>query len=57
MRDDKIEVEAEIVRETDRAWLLDIEGEEVWLPKSQVKDNGDGTFTVPEWLAMERGLC
>lgn len=28
----------------------------VWVPKSQVEDNGDGTFTMPEWLAMEKGF-
>lgn len=28
----------------------------VWVPKSQVEDNGDGTFTMPEWLAKEKGF-
>lgn len=28
----------------------------VWVPKSQVEDNGDGTFTMPEWLAIEKGF-
>lgn len=28
----------------------------VWVPKSQVEDNGDGTFTMPEWLAKDKGL-
>ncbi len=28
----------------------------VWVPKSQVEDNGDGTFTMPVWLAKEKGL-
>lgn len=27
-----------------------------WLPKSQVENNGDGTFTLPLWLAKERGF-
>lgn len=27
-----------------------------WLPKSQVEVNDDGTVTMPEWLAKERGL-
>lgn len=27
-----------------------------WLPKSQVEINDDGTITLPEWLAQERGL-
>lgn len=32
----------------------------VWLPLSQVEVDGDvgsiGTVTLPEWLALERGL-
>lgn len=28
----------------------------VWVPKSQVEDNGDGTFAMPEWLALEKGF-
>lgn len=28
----------------------------VWLPVSQVENNRDGTFTMPEWLAVEKGL-
>lgn len=28
----------------------------VWCPKQFVEDNGDGTFTMPEWLAIEKGL-
>jgi len=28
----------------------------VWVPKSLVEDNRDGTFTMPEWLALEKGL-
>lgn len=37
---------------------LDKDGREIWawVPKSQVEDNGDGTFTMPEWLAMDKGL-
>ena len=27
-----------------------------WVPKSQVEDNGDGTFTMPLWLAMDKGF-
>lgn len=27
-----------------------------WVPKSQVEDNGDGTFAMPEWLALEKGF-
>lgn len=27
-----------------------------WLPVSQIEINGDGTVTMPEWLAHEKGL-
>lgn len=27
-----------------------------WLPRSQVEVNPDGTVTMPEWLALDRGL-
>lgn len=48
---------AEIVHETEKALLLDV-GEEkpIWFPKSIVEDNGDGTFTVPENYAKEKGI-
>lgn len=28
----------------------------VWVPTSRIKDNGDGTFSMPEWLALDKGL-
>lgn len=28
----------------------------VWLPRSQIEINDDGTVTMPEWLAMDKGL-
>lgn len=42
--------------ETARAWLVFDGDREVWLAKSLAEDNGDGTFTMPEWLASEKGL-
>lgn len=27
-----------------------------WLPTSLVENNEDGTFTMPEWLALDKGL-
>jgi hypothetical protein len=57
MREDRLVDIAAVVRgETDLAWRL-FDGRAVaWLPKSQVEDNGDGTFTMPEWLAKEKGF-
>lgn len=53
-----VDIEAKIVRETPKAWLLDHGGPQpVWVPKSQVEENGDGTFTMPERLAIEKGIA
>jgi len=51
----------EIVRETAAAVLLkmedDIFAERIWVPKSQVSFNEIArTVTMPEWLALEKGL-
>lgn len=52
-----IEIAAEIRHETDGAFLLDDgSGKPQWVPKSQVEDNEDGTFTMPTWLAREKGF-
>lgn len=56
-RSDLIDIAATLVHQTDKAVLLDAGMEEpAWLPKSQVEDNGDGTWTMPERLAHEKGL-
>lgn len=42
--------------ETDDALLL-FDGElSAWVPKSQIEDNRDGTWTMPVWLAKDRGF-
>jgi hypothetical protein len=51
------DIACQVRRETERAWLIFDGSVEVWLPKSQVENNGDGTFTLPEWLATEKGLA
>lgn len=47
------------------ALLVLIEGEEVWIPKSQIHDNSEvynaddhatGVLVIPIWLAIEKGL-
>lgn len=53
---DPVEVEAKAQNETDDAFLLYDGSITKWVPKSKVTDNGDGTFTMPEWLAMEKGF-
>lgn len=58
-----IEICLTIVYETDHAYLVTDDGEtEVWIPKSQAKPDCDCgkddtvTFTMPEWLAIEKGF-
>ena len=53
---DLIEIAGDLRRETEKAFLIFDGDKEVWLPKSQVENNDDGTFTMPEWLAMDKGL-
>jgi len=62
----KWEGEVELVRATDRALLVNYEGEEIWIPKSQVDDDSEiyshrqvgekGTLVIPYWLAEEKGF-
>ena len=46
-----VEIAAEIRHETEKAYLLFDGTREAWVPKSQVENNNDGTFTMPTWLA------
>ena len=61
--DSKVEVEVEIINETDKAVLVTVgsrrSGE--WLPRSQIEIDRDpftaaATITLPEWLAIRAGL-
>lgn len=43
---------------TPSAWLLQIDGKRVWLPKSQCEFYEDeGVVTMPDWLAIEKELA
>lgn len=44
------------VAETDLAILLKIEGEEHWIARSKLTDDGGGWYTIPEWLAIDNGI-
>ncbi len=53
-----------IKKATDKAFLVEIDGEEYWLPVSQVSDpddyeegDTDCTMSVTEWIAHEKGLA
>lgn len=57
-RSDLVDIEATIVHETEKAYLLDAGGSaNVWVPKSKVEhDPSDGTFAMSESFALEKGL-
>lgn len=55
--------DVEVKHETDKALLVDIEGEEVWIPKSVIDDDSEvyksgteGTLIIPEWFSKKNGL-
>jgi hypothetical protein len=50
------DIAAEVRGETAKAWRLFDGKTTEWVPKSLVEDNGDGTFTMPEWLAKDKGF-
>ncbi len=66
MRDDEKFVRisnAVCVKSTERAVCVNINGEDHWLPRSQmgpgneIEDEGDdGTLVCSEWIAGEKGL-
>ena len=55
----------EVKAETDRALLCMIDGDEVWLPRSQIHRGGDvddssavgssGSIILTAWIAREKG--
>ena len=60
--DELWEGEVEVLRETEMAILVDHEGEEAWVPKSQVHDDSEaykkgqsGKIVLPLWLAEKEG--
>ena len=42
--------------ETEKAFRIYDGKTTEWVPKSQVEQNPDGTFTMPEWLAQDKGF-
>lgn len=59
-----------LLRQTEKAFLVDVEGEEAWVAKVQVdnadeleakleqpahKQDGPNTIKVPKWLAVSNG--
>jgi hypothetical protein len=51
-----VDISGELRAETEKAFQIYDGARTEWVPKSQVEDNGDGTFTMPEWLAKDKGF-
>lgn len=52
-----------VEQETEKALLCNIEGEEIWIPKSQIDDDSEvyemgttGDLVVSRWIATQKGL-
>ena len=54
-KSDLINIACEVRRETEKATLIFDGTKEVWLPKALVEIE-DGEATMPEWLALDKGL-
>ena len=46
----------EVRHKTEKAVLLKQGTKTVWVPSQFVEINDDGTLTMPEWLALDKGL-
>lgn len=56
-----IEIFCTVEHETDGSYLVDDGTDLHWIPKSQISEEeedgkGNVTLTIPEWLALEKGL-
>jgi hypothetical protein len=63
MKSNIIDIDAEVTHRTEKAVLVHTGNKEesVWLPLSQIEIQHSGvggieTVTLPEWLALEKGL-
>jgi len=51
-----IDIAGELRGETEKAFRIYDGKTTAWVPKSQVEKNDDGTFTMPEYLANDKGF-
>lgn len=49
-----VDVSAKLIHETELAYLLDDGAVRAWVPKSQCEDNHDGSWTMPERIAIDK---
>ena len=51
-----VKIRAKVEHRYERFIWVNVKGESIWLPRKLVEENRDGTLTMPDWLAKERGL-
>lgn len=57
MKSDLVDISGEVEGETKLAYRFNDGTQVVWLPKSQCEwDQGAKEMTMPEWLAVDKGL-
>lgn len=68
MKSNLINISAELRHETDKAYLIwdgtmetkkgdTVPSEKrIWVPKTMVAYDGKSEFTMPEWLALDKGF-
>lgn len=62
MSDEVVRLAVDIVRQTDKAILVELYGEEAWIPKSQIEDmtqdmdTGQTVIVIPMWLHEDKFL-
>ena len=56
MKCDLIDLDVRLIHETPLAWLFYDGRKETWLPKSMCEFDRAGVLTLPESLALEKGL-
>jgi hypothetical protein len=53
---DIVDIDLDVITETEKAYRVSNSERRFWLPKSQVEYDGARTFSMPEWLAHEKEL-
>ena len=51
-----VKIRAKVEHRYERFIWVNVKGESIWLPRKLIEENRDGTLTMPDWLAKERGL-
>jgi hypothetical protein len=63
VRGPTVEFTAKAIKSTDAAVLCEIDGEEMWIPQSQIHDDSEvwkegdeGKLVVSQWIAKKKDL-